>query len=102
MGVPVPTAAARRLSAQQGHPYTAVLPSNYDHRRDGTRDESSFMPAYGRDSPLVSSVGAATPPVVSNVRALGGEMVTREYDPQQEGEPPQSSKLWRILTCRCG
>jgi len=108
MGVPAPTAVARRLSSQQGHPYAtstgAVLsPSDYGHGRGGTTEESYMVPAYGRSSPMVSSVGAATPPALSNVRARGGEIgvATGEYDVHQEvGEAPQSS-LWRILTCRC-
>ncbi|KAF8485597.1 kinase-like protein [Gautieria morchelliformis] len=110
MGVPAPTAAARRLSAQQGHPYAnstaAVLsPSDYGHARGVTAEESysAIAPAYGRSSPMVSSVGAATPPALSNVRARGGEIgvATGEYDAQQEGDAPRSS-IWRILTCRCG
>lgn len=112
MGVPVPTAAAaRRLSGQQGHPYAngtgAVLsPSDFGHGRGGTAEESysGLAPAYGRNSPMLSSVGAATPPALSNVRARGGEIgvATGEYDPQQAGGDAPRSTLWRILTCRCG
>ncbi|KZV81346.1 kinase-like protein [Exidia glandulosa HHB12029] len=69
------------------------------------RRQSQLPPtgdAYGRSSPMVSSVGGGgAPPVVSDVRATGQwNGNDQQYYQQQDKEEP--STLWKILTCRCG
>ncbi|GBE82252.1 Casein kinase I homolog 1 [Sparassis crispa] len=96
----------RRVSQQpsaQQHPYANVGHEVYG--RDQAMDEYSAnqQQAYGRASPMVSSVGAA-PPALSNVRAHGGEIGVAnggDFLGQQEPAPPKNM-LWKILTCRCG
>ena len=111
MGVPAPS-PARRLSNQaaQQHPYAnntgaVLLPSDYGHGR-GAIEGSYAGAAYGRNSPMVSSVGAATPPALTNVRARGGEVGVAngngDYDAQQTVGETKKPSIWRILTCRCG
>ncbi|KAF8573168.1 CK1/CK1/CK1-G protein kinase [Ramaria rubella] len=104
IGVP----AARRLSAQpqsQPHPYatsTGAMLSPSEYGRGGTGEDSyQGGTPYGRTSPMVSSVGAATPPALNHVRAQGGVIGVNENGGDGHGETPKSS-LWRILTCRCG
>lgn len=106
MGVPAPS-PGRRLSAQpvQQHPYansTGAVLSPSDYR--GAGGDDFYAGVHGRTSPMVSSVGAATPPALSNVRARGGEIgvANAEYDAQQNGGEHPKPSIWRILTCRCG
>ncbi|KAH7889433.1 CK1/CK1/CK1-G protein kinase [Phlebopus sp. FC_14] len=96
VNVPIPT-AQNRVAPQ--HPYANVV-SGMDYGND----EPYSTQAYGRASPMVSTVGAA-PPAISNVRAQGNEVGVshgEEYR-EQDGEALQpKSSFWKILTCRCG
>lgn len=96
VGVPAPRRGSTQPQTQ--HPYATA--GDYAHLRAGTGNNAadSFGPGYGRTSPMLSSVGAATP-VLSNVRAQGGHTgVGQEYD--QQHEEPQGG--FKFLCCRCG
>lgn len=103
MDVPIGT-MQRRMSQQHSaqHPYASAGHESYA-REQTVEEYSASQQAYGRASPMVSTVGAA-PPALSNVRAQGGEVGVSnggDYQGQGEAEPPKST-LWKILTCRCG
>jgi casein kinase 1 len=103
INVPISTPQNRsnHVSSQQ-HPYANAATGDYAW---DAGDEPYGSQAYGRTSPMVSTVGAA-PPAISNVRAFGNEAgVSRGEDHRQhqDDDPPQpKSSIWRILTCRCG
>lgn len=103
INVPISTPQNRssNVGAQQ-HPYANVVTGDYGW---DAGEEPYGSQAYGRASPMVSTVGAA-PPAISAVRAHGNEAgVSRgeDYRQQQDDDPPQpKSSIWRILTCRCG
>ncbi|KAG1754588.1 kinase-like protein [Suillus lakei] len=101
INVPISTPQNRsnNVGAQQ-HPYANVVTGDYGW---DAGDEPYGSQAYGRASPMVSTVGAA-PPAISTVRAHGNEAgVSRGEDYRQDDDPPQpKSSIWRILTCRCG
>ena len=105
VNVPIDT-PGRRMSQQLApqHPYASAAYDSYG--REGAVDEYSAnqqQQAYGRASPMVSSVGAAAP-AVSNVRAIGGEHGVAnggDYHGHGQEERPKNT-FWQILTCRCG
>lgn len=103
--VDVPIGTPNRRTSQPPTPQHPYASAGYDsYGRDQGMDEySATQQAYGRASPMVSSVGAA-PPAVSNVRAVGGERgVANGGDFHgQAGEEQPKNTLWQILTCRCG
>lgn len=92
----------RRASQQPSgsqHPYASA---GYDSFAR-TDEYSASQQAYGRVSPMVSSVLPA-PPALSNVRAVGGEVGTAnggDYHGQQHAPEPPRSSLWQILMCHC-
>lgn len=95
----------RRTSQQLApqHPYASAAYDAYAGADDYSATQPAAAQAYGRASPMVSSVNAA-PPAVSNVRALGGEQGVAnggDFHGQAVEERPTNS-LWQILTCRCG
>ncbi|KAG2158299.1 CK1/CK1/CK1-G protein kinase [Suillus bovinus] len=104
INVPISTPQNRsnNVGAPQ-HPYANVVTGEYGW--DAGEEPYGSQAAYGRASPMVSTVGAA-PPAISAVRAHGNEAgVSRgeDYRQQQDDDPPQpKSSIWRILTCRCG
>ncbi|KAG2111711.1 CK1/CK1/CK1-G protein kinase [Suillus discolor] len=104
INVPISTPQNRsnNVGAQQ-HPYANAATGEYGW--DAGEEPYGSQAAYGRASPMVSTVGAA-PPAISTVRAHGNEAgVSRgeDYRQQQDDDPPQpKSSIWRILTCRCG
>jgi casein kinase 1 len=90
VGVPAPgngsmdrRQSAQRLSAH--HPFASAQGS-YEFTQDGADP-------YGRQSPMVSSVGPAPP---------DARIGANHPAPQQQDEPAPPSGLWKILTCRCG
>ncbi|KAG2054747.1 CK1/CK1/CK1-G protein kinase [Suillus hirtellus] len=104
INVPISTPQNRsnNVGVQQ-HPYANAATGEYGW--DAGEEPYGSQAAYGRASPMVSTVGAA-PPAISTVRAHGNEAgVSRgeDYRQQQDDDPPQpKSSIWRILTCRCG
>jgi len=103
--VNVPIGTPDRRMSQQLTPQHPYANAGYDAygRGDQAADEYSATQPYGRQSPMVSSVGAA-PPAVSNVRATGGEQGASHGGDHhgQTGEERPKNTLWQILTCRCG
>lgn len=101
VNVPIstPQNRASHISASQ-HPY-ANATSGVDYPQEPNED-SYVTQAYGRGSPMISTVA---PPAISNVRAQGNEVGAsqgvEEYH-EQDGDIPQpKSTFWQILTCRC-
>lgn len=101
VNVPIstPQNRASHISASQ-HPYANAAPgADYPQESNG---DSYAVQAYGRGSPMVSTVA---PPAISNVRAQGNEVGASqgvgEYH-EQDGDVLQpKSTFWQILTCRC-
>lgn len=101
VNVPIstPQNRASHISAAQ-HPY-ANATSGVDYPQEPNED-SYIAQAYGRGSPMISTVA---PPAISNVRAQGNEVGAsqgvEEYR-EQDGDIAQpKSTFWQILTCRC-
>ncbi|KAF8798181.1 CK1/CK1/CK1-G protein kinase [Phlegmacium glaucopus] len=95
----IPIGANHRANGQ--HPYAvAGIGAGYEYAQQNEQYKTQQQ-AYGRASPMVSSVGAA-PVAVSNVRAMGGETgVSQDYNGQDLGDEPTKPSFLRILTCRC-
>ena len=95
----IPIGANHRANGQ--HPYAvAGIGAGYEYAQQNEQYKTQQQ-AYGRVSPMVSSVGAA-PVAVSNVRAMGGETgVAQDFNGQEIGDEPTKPSLLRILTCRC-
>ncbi|KIM48919.1 hypothetical protein M413DRAFT_21217 [Hebeloma cylindrosporum] len=89
----------QRANAQ--HPYAAAgIGAGYEYAQQHEQLKAQQQ-AYGRTSPMVSSMGAA-PAAVSNVRARGGDAgVAQDYQGQEEHDPHPKPSFLRILTCRC-
>ncbi|KAI6132108.1 CK1/CK1/CK1-G protein kinase [Pisolithus croceorrhizus] len=101
-GTPLSAAAHNRAShiSTSQHPY-ANATSGVDYPQEPNED-SYVTQAYGRGSPMISTVA---PPAISNVRAQGNEVGAsqgvEDYH-EQDGDIPQpKSTFWQILTCRC-
>jgi casein kinase 1 len=95
----IPIGASHRANGQ--HPYAiAGIGPGYEYAQQNDQYKTQQQ-AYGRVSPMVSTVGVA-PAAVSNVRVMGGETgVSQDYNGQELGEEPTKPSFLRILTCRC-
>ncbi|KAI0273331.1 kinase-like domain-containing protein [Gloeopeniophorella convolvens] len=95
--VNVPVSAVHRNSHNPSpqHPYAA---GGYEYQRGEGGEDVYSQQQYGRASPMMSS---AAPPVVTPGGANPGVGASHDRD-AQDGEPPQKSALWKILTCSCG
>ena len=95
----IPIGANHRGNGQ--HPYAvAGIGAGYEYAQQHEQYKTQQQ-AYGRASPMVSSVGAA-PVAVSNIRAMGGETgISQDYNGQDLGDEPTKPSFLRILTCRC-
>ncbi|KAG5354023.1 bifunctional choline kinase/ethanolamine kinase cki1 [Termitomyces sp. Mn162] len=93
------TTAQVNVPLGTGHPYANPSTGGYDYD-----DGFGTQQAYGRASPMVSSIGVA-PPALSSVRARAGEAGISHgdgYNGQQQIDDIQpKSSFFRILTCRC-
>ena len=96
----IPIGVNRANGQQHQHPYAvaAGIGAGYEYAQ---HNEPYKPQAYGRASPMVSSMA---PVAVSNVhvRAMGGETgVSQDYNGQDFGDEPTKPLLSRIFTCRC-
>ncbi|KAF9526977.1 CK1/CK1/CK1-G protein kinase [Crepidotus variabilis] len=99
--VHIPIGNNQRASTA-AHPYaTAGIGAGYEYaqQHEQYKGQPPTQP-YGRQSPMVSSVGAA-PAALSNVRAIGGNAGNIGQDYQQEEDPHPKPTFIRMLTCRC-
>ena len=97
----IPIGANHRTNGQ--HPYAiAGIGAGYEYPQQNEQYKTQQQQAYGRVSPMVSSVGAA-PVAISNIRAMGGETgVSQDFNGQElVGDEPVKPSFLRILTCRC-
>lgn len=98
--VHIPIGNNQRTSTA-AHPFAAAgIGAGYEYaqQHEQFKNPSQTQP-YGRQSPMVSTVGAA-PAALTNVRAMGNAGgIGQDYQQEQETNPKPT--FIRMLTCRC-